>query len=254
MAFSLSPLCLNVNAQTSGNKKQTKIEKREIQKFADSFFQNLEETKDLDQVPERFFVADFKTRFAKNEELGLDVDEEIESELIDAERYQLKSLMLNFFYLGVMWNGGGEKFFLDQDSDNDKDDSEEILPSQVVELINKNKTLCHLFDEDDCIEYKIKNADELRNSMIDLKVIVELQRKYVVERAPEWKSNFAKNMKKARKQFDYGDYSSELCVEDNCKGLPEKPRIFVVSAFPFFLQIIKENDEFKILNIFPYSQ
>lgn len=253
IAISFATFSHNSHAQTAKKRPQAitpeERDKREVKKFVRSFTKSLEETKDLDQVPDKFFVSDFKTRFSQSEEWAM--NEDIFIKLSSAERYDHNSLWVNFLYLAMMWNGGSEHFVFDEEDEENESDEEgrdKFFPSPVFHLVKQNKTLCKILDIDTCDDYEIKDADELISSIIEMRQIVELQQKYVAEMSLDSKSKYEKNIAKARKRFK--GYNTEICDgEKDCKGFPQGSRIYDIAVFPFYLRLVKENGAFKIFDI-----
>jgi hypothetical protein len=158
----LSPFWVNIYAQnnsdvtTQTNKKtedqeveqteERKLEEQELRKFVDDFFVAFNETRDLKQVPDSFFISDFKSRFAKNKkwfELYKDRDSTIQ--LSDEERYEYNILMANFTSLISISFIGNFNGNLDEYSD---DAIYKLLPSQIVKKMKKSRWFRHTLDTD----------------------------------------------------------------------------------------------------------
>jgi hypothetical protein len=191
---------LVTTAQTPKTDEQIdlKAEEREVQKFADSFMQSLDETKDLDKVPEKFFVADFKTRFAED---LFPVNKKLAAQLSETERYEHKAAFLNFIYLGIMYSiGNNEEFKDDSEDENENNDYvKETLAPEAFKIFEKSKILHRLFDNSDS---EIQNLVELKMVIKDLKLLNEAQRKYLNERSSEWKEIYARNKAKLIKNYN----------------------------------------------------
>ena len=86
ISFIFAPRIFAQKPSVRNEQKKEEQEKLEVQKFVDSFFQYLEDTKDLNRVPERFFAHDFRTRFAKNIS-WFSESSEFFKQLSDLERY-----------------------------------------------------------------------------------------------------------------------------------------------------------------------
>ncbi len=237
----------NNNAQSKPSKnEQTNQEKEklEVQKLVNSFYQSLEETKDLNQVPKTFFVADFKTRFAKNYRWF--EYSEFFKQLSDSERYDGNVLMINFLYLGMM-STGEKNFNFGEGLDDDEEDTlpiEKMFPSQIADRIRKSKFLYFIYDEDRDLE--INNIIELNEFIADIKNVSEVERTFLNENKM-WKSNYLINIKEARSKFER--YQSILCENGECNNLPQQTKIIWFTSFPFVFSIIRENNEWRILDI-----
>ena len=253
-----SAVCPNAQAQTAKTDEQIRLkaEKQEVQKFVDSFLQSFEESKDFDEIPESYFVTDFKTRFSQNEKWrGENISEELFAQFSESERYEHNVSVFDFLYLGMMCSLYEEKINEVGNSEDDHAEDiniEKLFPPNVVKSIKKSKVLQSMYIDDDENNALITNVVELQNLVVDYKNVVEAQRKYLKENASEWKARFSKNISESRKQFK--NYRNEICEEDDCEGLPEKTRIISVVAFPLVLEIILENGNLKILKINIYSE
>lgn len=259
MAFSLSPLCLNVNAQKSGNRKQTR-EKQEVQKFVDSFIQSLEETKDLDQVSEKFFVADFKARFGQDCNLS-EIKSTICNKLNETERYELNTTVFNFGYLGLMHAFGkvsiedidkADEEDVESNEDNDIESVKNLFPPQIIGLIKNSKILnAYLLERKDeegfGIDFEIKDVEQLREFVNDSKNVVYAQRIFLNDLSLEQKAKHTKNIKLLRKEVNW--YQSEICLKD-CEGFPEKTRIISYRGYPLYFKIVRENRTLKIFDLY----
>lgn len=244
----LLTFCQNLNAQTPNAEKQNKekLEKLEVQKFVDEFIKNFEETKDLNQVPERFFVADFKARFAKNYSWFSD-SSDLFNQLSDLERYNGNVSFVNFSYLGMLCSGGRDVNFAEDltNTSEDKIDVEKIFPPRIIDLVRKSKTLNAIFIDDS--DSDIKNVAELIELFADMKKVADAERVYLNKNKLKWQNIYTKNIKVARKKFEW--YKSYVCKGENCENLPEKTRIIQTTVFPFTFSIVKENNELQILDI-----
>jgi hypothetical protein len=239
--FSLAPFCPNVHAQTPVAENQTdEKEKQEVEKFVLLFLEVMEETNDLNQVPERYFTADFKTRFAAKNYFFLD-EEAIFNQLTEEERLEFNLAMLDFFRLTLIAHVGSDEF--DKDSD-------WIFPDDVEKIIKKYKHLDFLLEKYDST--KPDKLDELRASLLEIRNFIKELRKYIAERYSKWKKRYENLLTDNRNRLikyerDY------YCSDETCGNLPKQTKIIFYRAFVYDLEIIKENGAFKIINIGPVS-
>lgn len=246
--------CQNVSAQTAKKKpklvSKAEMEKREVKKFVASFIQILEETKDLDQVPESFFVSDFKIRFSKSY-LGLDLVESTTlNKLDETEQYELHKTNFNMAYLSLTYAFSKisiEDSELAEDEDTDLENINNLFPPQIITLIKNSKTLnAFAFKAEDADYFKIKDIETFREFVADLKNLIYAQRMYLNDRSAEQKTNYEKNMKESRKSANH--FSAEICMK-NCEGFPEKTRIFEMRYYPLYFKIVRENGKYKIFDL-----
>lgn len=248
-------------AKAAEPNKQTaeeKAEQQEVQKFVESFLQSLDETKDLDKVPAKFFVTDFKTRFAQNEEFS--GGDKFFTQLIESERYEFNVSLFNLIHLQMMYFVGNSEFKADEDAD--EGEIKDIYAPEALKILKRSAGLRDLLDVDSNevglnadLDVEINNFVEFRDAFNDLKLITEVQSKYFNERSQKWKEEYTRNLSLAKKK-SFGDreafYRAKFCEEDDgyCEGLLEKTRLFSIEAsLPLGLKIIKEQGELKILNV-----
>ncbi|HMS38866.1 MAG TPA: hypothetical protein PKE69_01475 [Pyrinomonadaceae bacterium] len=250
----------NVNAQET----VSEAEKKEVKKFVDDFIKHLDKTKDLDKVPERFFVSDFKTRFAKNEYwFQFLSSSDFYAQLSDSERFEGNVLTLNFLYLLLTSGVGSNQLNFDENMDLEDGDIDfsKIFPPNVIELIKKSKKWSvflesdDLDDEENNSELNSKNYTENGNLAEwyelaeDMKNISEAQRLYLNGKSNQWRKRFEKNINKTRKKVH--SIRVEKCDTDVCKDLPKDFTMICNAVFPFFIHLIQENSEWRILDIYP---
>lgn len=243
--FSVFSGCQITNAQTPVNKKQTKkekLEEKEVRRFADLFIQGFEETKDLNQIPERFFVADFKVRLAKNNSWVLYHDNsEWSNSLNDDEKYNNNISIINFFnLLGIVATKSHKSNAENEDLD-DEDLMKKSLPPPILELFIRSRWLRGFIDENAEDESgEPENLIDNRSFIADINVASDA---------------FRMEVNKSRLKFPDDSETSKyfsglVCRGERCLGLPENTTIFAIHKYLMCLRIIKLNDELKIADIY----
>lgn len=252
--LSLSVLFVsNNNAQSKSSKNEQineEKEKLEVQKFVDSFIQKLDETKDLNEVPESFFIEEFRKRQVNNNNFDF-YDSNLLPQLSEIERIEYNLDIINHYYLG--YRCIFERVDWDYYSENNES-LEELFPAEVIELLKKYKILSYSeIDDDNVDEPQISNIAELRELMSLWKKILQAERNYLSQSTPQRKYKFAKNLEKAKNQFD--EIRIYDCKEpDSCFGFPANSRLIRVVTFPLTLNIKRENGLLKIVDIYPFFQ
>ncbi len=134
-------LCCTAYSQTpESTPKVNQKDKKEIEKFADEFMTDLKLTNDISQVSEKFFVADFKTRLAKNGSLNFVSDnQELKTQISDSDLYYSKVAFINFLNLETMLISKKYKAGSDEEEPDGKDFMKKYLPPHIVDLITRGK-------------------------------------------------------------------------------------------------------------------
>lgn len=242
-------------SQTSENKETAakKKERKELEKFTDEFIKELETKKDLGQISEKFFVADFKTRFGQDCKLS-EVDSAIFNKLSKTERYEFNAAVFNFYYLGLMHAFGnanfrGEDDDIESDENNDIESVKNLFPSHIIGMIRNSSLLnAYFFEDDDYeLEFEIKDVEELREFFKDSKNIIYAQQIFLNDLSSKQKMNSVEIINLLKKQTAW--YNGEICVED-CKGFPEKTQMFTFRSYPLYFNIVRENGSLKIYHLY----
>ncbi len=243
----------SIYAQTT--KKQVKVltqeesDKREVEKFVDKFMLTFEQKKDIRLIPKRFFTKDFKANFLNYYRkiffVGMKEDEaKVFNQLSDDDLYQNFILGINFSQLIIMIQDG-----------NCCEGISALFPTKVLKQFNKQEArAAQLFANSDGSENKrIKNLKQFYDSIIVLKMTNNAQQKYLENRSSNWKKTYQKNIAKTRKHFK--SYRSFFCSHDNdeCDNQPKETKMFYIAAFPHILKIQKNKADYKISNIFLYT-
>jgi hypothetical protein len=258
--FSLTTFDQSVHAQVTKKKPKliTKAEydKREVKRFVASFIKALDEAKDLNEVSSNFFVKDFKTHQTQAKDDFPESGEAFDQLGID-DKFEHQIALYNFLYSEMVWHCGSQNFFLnktedEEDADED-DDIAKLLPPDVVEVLKTNWLLAKIFEltDKEKDENKPIEASDVIEATQSMQEAVRLLKIAIDNRDLSWKELYAKNIKKARKQF--ADYGSKPCEGSSCVGLPEKTPIFWQSAFPFCLHLVREDGKLKIFAIHIYT-
>lgn len=215
----------------------------EIERFAGSFLQHLFDSKDLNQVPEKFFAPNFKKRFTKSTD-WFDQDPKITAQISSEEHYQYEALMVNFTYLIQLYAIG-------KNTSSDSFKFEDSLPPDIVNLIKNNSLLLPLLNEEN--EGRVENVEELRNRMSALKTVVDAFRIYLVEHTEEWKPQYEQKITNNGKKLNDKPWA-RTCMGKDCQELPLNTPIIYVDAFPLVLAVVTVRGDLKIIDIQPFSK
>lgn len=243
----------NIDAQTAQKKpnsvKKGGVQKPEVVNFAASFMAVLEETKDLRQIPQSFFVKDFAARFAKNPPLDIDVEPAVFNRFSENQRFEFNAAFFDFGYAGLMNAFGRVNLEDNTNEENDIESVKNLFPPQIVSIIKNSRAMNTYFTEDFSeynSNFKIKNAETFNAVFADLKKITDAQRVSLTNRPPPEKEKYAKNMNKLRKAANWT--KSEICRK-TCEDFPRNTRIYELRFYPLYFKIVKENGDLKIFNL-----
>jgi hypothetical protein len=244
---------LNVLGQKSDLVSPTidTISEPDVNQFFAAFVTLLDETGDIDRMPKRFFISDFETRFAENDDWispVSDNDAKLFEKLSSSERYKYNISVANFYYLIL------ESYFNKKGSLAGYDDDTNIiqgLPRNAMQLLKQSKWFKSTFDNQVELE-KPTTIAELKRCVAELEVISESIRKFLSNRSAKQKRRYIDKWMKRRKLqiLDESNTSSDICEGNNCMGLPEKTRIHALHAFALCLRIAFVNGEFKVVDIY----
>lgn len=243
-------LCLNITAQTSETQKtQTAEEKQkeiEVRKFLASFIKEMDEKKDIRQIPEQFFAAHFKKRFTTL----IFFYDDLPKELTEDARYQGSLEIFNVMYQGLICMYGSEFNFDSSENEKDSEFLKKFLPPDVFKIAKNNKFLNALMEDksDDIIEKEIKEASQINQLISDLHLINEALRKYIGEQNLKWFETYQKEAAKRQAENDY--YHARKCEKDDCKGLTPNTIIYHLDSNPFCVEIVEDAGSYKILDIY----
>jgi hypothetical protein len=231
-----------VFAQTA--KKQTKvltqdeIDKRDVTKFVDKFMSNLEKTQDIAKTPKHFFVEDYTERFADNYEFDDDEFVKMMKNLSLAEKSELFSNLITFWYLMFYCGSVNDK--------NGNGNLDEIFPDKYFRA-KKSNSFFQSFASDDYARNNFNNESDVRLSIKDGRTFINFTRKYIASRPKSWKAKRKMVFANMTKNIDR--FESKKCKDKNCEGFPENTKIIKVAKFPLTFQLVQINGKFKIIKV-----
>jgi hypothetical protein len=120
---------------------------------------------------------------------------------------------------------------------------EKVFPKKVIQLINRQPILSRLLQD----ELIFGNVSQLKSFSQALPRVTIAMQKYLNEHPENWKPYFPKYAASSNSSHSEG-YKGH-CHGEDCFEYPEGTEVFTVSAFPFFLFLTKEREEFKIIAI-----
>lgn len=252
-------LAANVFAQDTKStpklSSQEETDKRDVERFAAEFASLLDETKDLDAIPKRFFVDDYKEGVSISSNVSIPgLDTEIAG-LTAEDGARFVTATQNFTYLTMLWNAGGDSFVYaekeDDDEDEDEDEDEkkiaDILPRDVCDTLRRSRItadILSLNDDDETERFQNPTPADVVEATNAFEDAARLLRLALGNRDGSWKATYNKNIAAAREKFAF--YSSEECGAPFCAGLPDKTPVFYMGVFPLCVHMIREDGKIKI--------
>jgi len=248
--FAICGLIFTAQTATAQTAKKTS-QNPSVKQFTASFIEKLEETKDLDKIPQSYFVSDFQTRFAKTAPLDIDIDEKVFNKLSESERFDFNAEFFTLGYLGLMNAFGKYDYFDNTNEDTDIEAVKNLFPPHIIAQIRKSKTLNSylLKYENDTgynTEFKIKNKETFRDFLADSKKIAAAQRDFLNNLSPKEKAKYTKTITQLRKVTNW--QKNKTCGRD-CESFPAKTPYYELRYYPLYLKIIRENGSYKIFEL-----
>lgn len=251
----------NIFAQKPVTKKDSgeraKQDEIAIKKFVKSFIKSLANTKDIDKVPRRFFVTDFRKRFAEYQDSGdimnsFGIDEQLFSKLSRKRRNEYLVLRFNFNILPMMLTKLSDLEDLSKKAD-DKETSENplaifevLFPPHIFEILKNTKHFSKSIDSD----YKITNLADLKILISEMRTVLDSLRSYLNQNyLPKYNSWFSEEMREMVNQANWNE-SDGFCgkCKNECRELPKNTKYIYIGGFLLRLTILKINRKFKVFD------
>lgn len=222
-----------------------------VKQFADSFIETLEETKDLNKLPNSYFVSDFQKRFSKTAPLDIDIDSSVFNKLSEGERFEFNAGFFTLSYLGLMNAFGKYDYYDNTNEETDIEAVANLFPPNIIAKIRQSKTLNSYFLQTANgigynTDFKIKNTETLRDFLADSKKITEAQRDFLNALSPKEKAKYTKTINQLRKVTNWT--KNKTCGRD-CEGFPAKTRYYELRYYPLYFKIIRKNGSYKIFEL-----
>jgi hypothetical protein len=230
-----------VFAQTA--KKQTKVltqDERDASVFVESFLKDYFETFDLTKVSSMFFVSNYKTlntmRFFISDYDNL---------LTDAEKFQNGVLMIDFMATLV--------FSELRKVDYDMKKAEKLFSADFMEKkldnLFKNHAKGRIFLHIQNFK-QITNVKEFREAIADFIVVLENLRKLTLSDKLNRETRKAKTLN-AKKAKLFTLEKIRECSDDECGEFPKGTKLAEINATTFYLMLVKDNQNWKVMRIIP---
>jgi hypothetical protein len=211
--------------------------------YAYGFAQQLEQAKDFKLVIDKFFVPNFLKGY---------LDDKHTNWFLNLERdtaAMLSRRELQRFYVALMNAGYLSSLYVISQSPADSDDPvavERLVPSDVWQLIRNHPytaTYKHQEGNYDFLAEKIDNVEKLRSYTDLLERLGALMRKHVIRVAAERSKAYQAMLE------DWDLYQPKVrSCDENCLGLPNGTKLFVVNVPVFRLQLAEIRGNLRVVS------
>ncbi len=245
LVFIILIFCLSGFAQNVDNN-----ELDDVNQFYALFALTLIETNDIEQIPAKLFVDDFKHKFIVNTEM-LQLSSEFVEKIVDplppTEKYESLIATTNFYNLILKTLYIKNKNF---DSFESEYEMLKLFPPKVKNKIINSKWLITKFNNSTDIE--VETLEDFRQYIKEMQEVNTLWQDFFNKQSQRQKIKFQTKWKNQRNRqiLDDSNTDSEICEGTSCFGLPEKTRIHNLHLFNLCLPIAKINEEYKVVAIY----
>jgi hypothetical protein len=227
------------------------IESEKVAKYALSFSQSLEQTKDFKPIIEKFFAAEYLSGYLHDNDTNwfLNLDRNTAAKLSRAELQRFYVALLNANYLSSL-------YLISQyppESDSPVPD-EKLLPPDVVQLVKDHPYTATYKREAGNYDYlaeTIDRVERLRSYTDLLEKIASLMRKHVINARAEGSKEYTSMLEDWDWTFELYQPKVRICAVD-CLGLPQGTRLFEVNVPVFRLQVAEVRGQLKIISAIDY--
>lgn len=219
------------------------LELEKARKYAYSFTQHLEQTKDFKPIIDKFFVANYLNGYLEETDTNwfLNVNREIATKVSRKE--------LQRFYIALMNTGYLSSLYVISQSPSDSDEHvsvEKLIPPDILKLIRNHRyTAAYKSKEDnyDFLAEKIDNVERLQSYTDLLERIASLMRKHVIKVAAEHSNEYRSMLD------DWSLYQPRVRIcTASCLGLPNRTRLFEVNVPVFRLQLAEIRGNLRVVS------
>jgi hypothetical protein len=229
------------------------IESERVAKYALSFSQSLERTKDFKPIIEKFFAANYLDGYLHDNDTNwfFNLDRNTAAKLGRADLQRFYVALLNANYLSSVYLTSQYP----SDS-NSRVPDEKLLPPDIVQLI-KDHPYTATYKRDagnyDYLAEKIDSIGRLRSYTDLLEKIAALMRKQVINVRAERSKGYTSMLEDWDWTFGLYQPKARICGVD-CLGLPQGTRLFEVNVPVFRLQVAEIKGQLKIISAIDYFQ
>jgi hypothetical protein len=220
------------------------IELDKLLKFAFSFKQSLEQSKDFKPIIEKYFATDYLRGYLHDEDTNwfYNLNRDTASKAGHAELQRFYVALLNAGYLTSL-------YLISQspsDAESTADDlvpEAKLIPTDIYQLLNSHPyTLTHKGKEGgyDYLAENIDSLERMRSYTDLLERIAALMRKHVTRVQAE-------HSKEYNDMLENSDVESRICSTE-CLGLPRGTKLFEINLPLLRLQIAETKGGLKIVS------
>jgi hypothetical protein len=220
------------------------IELDKLLKFALSFKQSLEQSKDFKPLIEKFFATDYLRGYLHDEDTNwfYNLNRDTASKASHAELQRFYVALLNAGYLTSLYLISQSPSDVESTAD-DLVPEAKLIPTDIYQLLNSHPYTLTYKGKEGGYDYLAENIDSLERmrSYTDLlERIAALMRKHVTRVQAE-------HAKEYNDMLEDSDVESRICSTE-CLGLPRGTKLFEINLPLLRLQIAETKGRFKIVS------
>ena len=219
-----------------------KVLLEKVTKFAYTFGQDLEKTKDFQPLIDRFFMTNYLTGYLQDRETNwfMNLDRETASKVSKQELERFYVAQMNAGYLTSLYVISRLSF------EPETAPLEKLMPPDVLHVISKHPYTARYKHRDgdyDFLGEKIDTVQRMRGYTDLLEKISSLMREDVRQvraaHSTSWRVMLA--------DWDLYQPTIRICAE-NCFGLPKGTRLFQVNVPVFHLEVAEVGGKLKVVS------
>ena len=212
--------------------------------YAFAFAQNLERSKDINPVIQRFFLPHYLNGYLRDQETNwfLNLNRDTAEKASHSELQRFYVATLNATYLSSL-------YIISQNPEDDSN-AQQLIPHDIYEFIDHHTytaTYKRQAANYDFLAESVDSVERLRAYTTLLEGVAALMRKHVI-------TTRAENSQAYREMLDNWDLywpHARTCATE-CFGLPKGTKLFVVNVPVFQLQIAEVKGQLKVVSAIDY--
>lgn len=229
------------------------LEMKRAERFALSFSQRLEQTRDFTPLVKEFFATDYLSGYIQDQNTNwfFNLNRKLATQISRAELQRFYLASLNAGYLSGLYLISQYPSTSEESVSEDK-----LIPPDIVRLIKNHPytaTYKGTKSDDDHLAENIDSIELLSSYTDLLERVSALLRKHVIKVKAERSAEYRKTLDDWNWQFKLYQPQMRVCASE-CLGLPKGTRLFEINVPLFRLQLAEINGEMRIVSARQYFQ
>ncbi|HKE58096.1 MAG TPA: hypothetical protein VKB46_15390 [Pyrinomonadaceae bacterium] len=236
--------CDLIERKTHPPVKVNDAELEKVEAYAVAFSQNLERSKDIKPVIQRFFTENYLAGYLSDQETNwfLNLNRDTAEKASRTELHRFYVAQLNAGYLSSL-------YLISQHHEDDTT-SEPVIPPDIYKFIDQHPYTLNYRRQPGNYDFLAENVDSierLRSYTTLLEGVGALMRKHVARVRAENSHGYRDMLE----EWDLYRPKQRNCASE-CLGLPKGSKLFVVNVPVFQLQIAEINGQLKVVSAIDY--